>query len=390
MPIPTADTTGAWRARAHRTAKNFNWDYGCDKLREIIRRRCDLGTAVLIYWSGQPDFYRRFKRRSDLTVGQGVFDMLVEIERNVAHGFYTHRNIPFNPFDDDGHKWCGNPKREVYCELPEAMYRGVGSPEEMAQREPLRSGIPGLPIGLSTLVEADPKPQNDLARAIAYLNSLNDNTAGDIVQMSNGTVAGISFFSNRKASDADLRYLEMFPSLGSLELGPEMTDQALENLRYVPKLRTLKLVSNPISDEGLAHLHQVPALEELWLHGCRNITDAGLVHVGKLKNLRYLVLGATKIGDAGVAHLRDLTNLEHLDLFHYTKITNAGLAHLDALNKLKYLRISFTKVGDRGVLHLEKLHGLKDLVLGRTKVSANGIARLRSALPGCNVSLAEY
>lgn len=390
MAHSITDTTPAWRARAHRTARNFNWDYGCDKLREIIRRRCDLGTALLIYWRGRPDFYRRFRRRSDLSVGRNEFDMLVEIEHNVAEGFYTHRNIPFNPFDDEGHNCCDNPQRGVFCELPEAMYRRVGSPEEMAKREPLRSGIAGLPVGLSALVEADPEPQNDLDKAIVYLNSLNDNTCDDIVQKSGGTVNGISFFSNRKAVDDDLHYLEYFPDLTSLQLGPEMTNQAVENLRFVPKLRTLNLQCSLVTDEGLSHLQHVPGLEELSLHGCKNITDACLVHVGRLQQLRSLDLAATKIGDSGLAHLRNLSNLERLELYHYLKITNAGLAHLAGMNKLTYLRLSFTKIGDRGLLHLEKLCVLKDIVLGRTKVTENGIARLRTALPGCNVSLGEY
>ena len=236
-------TTTAWRARAHRTALSFNWDYGCDKLRDIIRRRCDLGTAILIYWRGQPDFYRRFRRRGAITVGPDVFDLLVEIETNVAAGFYTDRNIPFNPFDDEGHNQCRNPKRDVFCELPAAMYRGVGSPEDIAQREPLRSGIPGLPVGLATLVEADPVPQSDLDKVVARLNSLNDNSSGDIVQKTGAQITGVSFFSNRKATDDDLRYLEYFPDLARLELGPKMTDRALENLNFVPELRTLKVVS---------------------------------------------------------------------------------------------------------------------------------------------------
>lgn len=39
MPEPLEETSAAWRARAHRTALNFNWDYGCAKLLEIIRRQ---------------------------------------------------------------------------------------------------------------------------------------------------------------------------------------------------------------------------------------------------------------------------------------------------------------------------------------------------------------
>ena len=313
--------------------------------------------------------------------------MLAEIERNVIDGFYTDRNIPFNPFDDKGHNWCSNPKRDVYCELPEEMYRGVGTEEELAQRQPLRSGIAGLPVGLSSLADADPKPVTDLDKVIVYLDSLTGN--GKIVEKTSGIVTGVSFFANRKAIDDDLLNLKWFPEIVKLDLGPEMTDRALAHLKFVPKLQKLKLCS-PITDEGLTCLKFVPDLKELHMHGCRKITDAGLLHVGNLKQLRYLDIAATKIGDAGLAHLCGLSNLEHLDLYSYTKITNAGLVHLAALKKLKYLRLSFTKIGDRGLVHLYDMTSLKDLVLGRTKVTERGIVRLKVALPGCNISLGEY
>ncbi|MBI3824345.1 MAG: DUF4274 domain-containing protein, partial [Planctomycetes bacterium] len=324
MPAPSKDTTGAWRARAHRTAKHFNWDYGFDKLREIIRQQCDLGTAMLIYWAGQPDFYRRFKSRAEITGnGRDHFDMLVEIERNVAAGFYTHQNIPFNPFDDEGENWCENCKRNVHCELPEAMYRGAGTHEQMAQRKPLRSDIPSLPIGLSALAEVEPIPKTDTDKAIAYLNSLNDNSYRDVVEKTGNIVTTVSFFSNWKATDDALQHLKWFPDVTELQLGQKMTDEALEHLHFVTKLRKLTLVKL-MTDKGLVNLAQVPMIEELSLHGCGKITDAGLEHVGKLKQLRHLDLGATKIGDAGLAYLSEMTNLEHLELYYYTKITNAG------------------------------------------------------------------
>ena len=388
MTVIVTETNGAWRARAHRTAIGFEWDYGTEKLLEVIRRRCDLGTAMLIYWHGQPDFYRRHKRRSDLTIGRDEFDMLCEIERNVIDGFYTDRNIPFNPFDYMGRNWCANPIRDVYCELPEPMYRGVGTEEEMAQRQPIRSGIAGLPIGLSALADADPKPVTDLDKVIAYLNSLTG--YGQIVEKTNGIVTGVSFCTNRKVVDDDLLNLKSFPDLVNLDLGPEMTDRAMEHLRFVPKLLTLSLSCGRITDDGLVNLQHVPGLAKLNMHGCRKITDAGLFHVGKLKQLRHLDIAATKIGDAGLAHLCGLSNLEHLDLYHYTKITNAGLVHLADLKTLKYLRLSFTKIGDRGLVHLYGLSNLKELVLGRTKVTEAGIALLKVALPECNIIQAEY
>ncbi len=277
MTAIVTETNGAWRARAHRTAIGFEWDDGPEKLLEIIRRRCDLGTAMLIYWHGSPDFYRRHKRRSELIIGRDNFDMLCEIERNVIDGFYTDRNIPFNPFDDKGRNWCANPKRDVYCELPEEMYRGVGTEEEMAQRQPMRSGIAGLPVGLSALADADPKPVTDLDKVIDYLNSLTGNFY--TVEKTNGIVTGVSFLTNRKVVDDDLLNLRWFPDLVKLNFGPELTDRAMENLRFVPKLQMLDLSCGRITDEGLAHLQHVPGLVELNLHACKKITDSGLVTV---------------------------------------------------------------------------------------------------------------
>ncbi len=378
-----AETNGAWRARAHRTAIGFEWDDGPEKLLEIIRRRCDLGTAMLIYWYGGPDFYRRHKRRCDVTIGRGFFDMLCEIERNVIDGFYTDRNIPFNPFDDKGHNCCAKPKRDVYCELPEEMYRGVGTEEEMAQRQPMRSGIAGLPVGLSALADADPKPVTELDKVIDYLNSLTGNFY--TVEKTNGIVTGVSFLTNRKVVDDDLLNLRWFPDLVKLDLGPELTDRALEHLRFVPKLQMLSL-SGRITDDGLAHLQHVPGLVKLNMHGCRKITDAGLFPVGSLKLLRHLDIGATKIGDAGLAHLSGLSNLEHLRLDYYTKITNMGLVHLADLKKLVFLSLLHTKIGDRGLVHLYGLSNLKELQLGKTKVTEKGIALMKAALPECSIS----
>lgn len=379
-----AETNGAWRARAHRTAIGFHWGYGTEKLLEIIRRRCDLGTAMLIYWHGSPDFYRRHKRRSDIIIERENFDMLCEIERNVIDGFYINRNIPFNPFDDKGHNCCAKPKRDVYCELPEEMYRGVGTEEEIAHRQPMRSGIAGLPVGLSALADADPKPVTDLDKVIDYLNSMTGN--GYIVEKTNGIVTGVSLFANRKVVDDDLLNLRWFPDLVKLDLGPELTDRAMEHLRFVPKLHTLDLSCGRITDNGLANLQNVPGLIELNLHACKKITDAGLFHISNLKQLRHLDIGATKISDAGLAHLCGLSNLEHLSLYYYTKISNAGLVHLADLKKLVFLSLAYTKIGNRGLIHLYGLSNLKELQLGKTKVTEKGIALLKAALPECNIT----
>lgn len=40
----------------HEFATNYNWDYGIEPLKLILQHPlCDRGTALKIYWLGQPD-----------------------------------------------------------------------------------------------------------------------------------------------------------------------------------------------------------------------------------------------------------------------------------------------------------------------------------------------
>lgn len=372
---------------------NFNWGYGCEKLREIIRSPdCDLGTALCIYWSGRPDFFRQFKSRDDVGPPRDDFDLLVEIEQRVADGFYRHHQIAYDPFDDRGMDQTNvYPKlrRKYRCELPDVMYQPVG--KNQATREPRRSGKKGLPVGLAAIAAVGKgKKMSVRDKAIVALNELNDHSAREVVELEGDRVVRIGLGSNHVATDDALKHLKHFPDLVELALGQKMTDGALKYLKYVPDIKILDMNCTKFTDKGLSQLKHMRRLEKLSLGGCRGITDDGMVHVGRLSHLRQLDLSSTKIGNEGLAHLTGLANLERLDVYWYTKVTNPGLEHIGRLTNLRWLRISKTKIGNAGLHHLESLKKLEMLIIGETKVTEEGVARLREVLPNCDIRFVVY
>src|SRR5437588_378616 len=92
--------------------------------------------------------------------------------------------------------------------------------------------------------------------------------------------------------------------------------------------------------------------------GHPKVTDADLKELKNLKQLTSLNLGGTKVTDAGLKELKDLKQLTTLFLFA-TPVTNAGLKELKDLTSLN---------------------------LAETRVTADGVADLQKALPGCKIT----
>lgn len=62
---------------------------------------CDLGTALMVYWTNTPHYYLRYAARDDVPAYEQVgWDLLAAIEARVASGGYATASIPFDPSDD--------------------------------------------------------------------------------------------------------------------------------------------------------------------------------------------------------------------------------------------------------------------------------------------------
>ncbi|HAB12366.1 MAG TPA: hypothetical protein DCE47_11830, partial [Planctomycetaceae bacterium] len=57
------------------------------------------------------------------------------------------------------------------------------------------------------------------------------------------------------------------------------------------------------------------------------------------------------------------------------------------LSRLIVLNLSETRVSDQGLSFLEGLKSLKQLRLDGTRVTSDGVAPLRLALPGCKIAI---
>ncbi len=117
----------------HVFASAYNWDGGVDDLQRVVRHpRCDLGTALLVYWRGQPGYYLQYPNRDAVPDHEReVYDLLREIEGRVAAGAYRTAAQPFDPADDMGDDSRPKPQRvkRYGRDLPGAMYQVIRGTE---------------------------------------------------------------------------------------------------------------------------------------------------------------------------------------------------------------------------------------------------------------------
>lgn len=115
----------------HLYAKHYNWDDGPAEMLKIIRNpSCDLGTAIMIYWSGGPGWDCQYTNRSEVSVYErDTYDLLREIEERVGAGFYRRQSIRFDPRDEDGHDYTQR-YADVECQRQIPLYMYAATPGE--------------------------------------------------------------------------------------------------------------------------------------------------------------------------------------------------------------------------------------------------------------------
>jgi Leucine-rich repeat (LRR) protein len=198
-------------------------------------------------------------------------------------------------------------------------------------------------------------------------------------------IVGVSLAHQTDLTDADLEHLSRLIDLQSLDLsGTPIGNAALAHVRGLTALVRLNLHGTQIDDTGLENLRTLAALRELDLSGTR-ISNQGLAALGRLRALRTLNLAGTGISGP-LDHLKALAELRELQL-QDTRIRDDTLHDLWALPHLGALDLGGTAITDAGAKDLAGLSGLRVLDLHGTRVSAAGAAKLRIALPHCQVAL---
>jgi hypothetical protein len=161
-----------------------------------------------------------------------------------------------------------------------------------------------------------------------------------------------NFGGGNKATDVDLTVFRNLPDITTIELNnnPRVTDDGLEHLAGLNKLRVLYLYRANVKGAGIRHL---PRNVEFLMLTHSPLTDEGLVSVKNLRRLSALRVGFTNVTDRGLVSLSTLAALEDLELCN-TDVTDAGLEHLRALKNLRVLSLEHTKVTGAGVARLQQ------------------------------------
>ncbi|XP_022234997.1 F-box/LRR-repeat protein 14-like [Limulus polyphemus] len=163
--------------------------------------------------------------------------------------------------------------------------------------------------------------------------------------------------------------------MGCYNLSDPWVSHAL--VHDMPALTELNLsMCKQITDSSLGRIAQhLQYLEYLDLAGCCNITNTGLLLVAwGLRRLRSLNLRSLRhVSDTGIGHLAGLTPeavdgtvaLEHLGLQDCQKLTDVALRHVSlGLHQLKSINLSFcASVTDSGLKYLARMSELRELNL---------------------------
>ena len=227
--------------------------------------------------------------------------------------------------------------------------------------------------------------------------------------------------SHTRISDDGMLHLKSARNITDLNLfySEWLTDQGLTAIRDWKQLKRLNLRGTRISDGTLAIVSKLTGLEALDIANTQ-VSDNGLDYLITLTNLKELSIGRSRLSESALEVLRMLPTLTYLDLsgaraappdmgrrrgegggmpenllkaiaelkelrvlkLGYSGINADGLRILNPLAKLEKLGLEFCRgVDDKAAAELAQWKSLKYLDLQETKVTPEGLERLRRARP---------
>jgi WD40 repeat protein/tRNA A-37 threonylcarbamoyl transferase component Bud32 len=246
-------------------------------------------------------------------------------------------------------------------------------------------------------------------------------------------VVAINLGGNPKVVDDDLVRLKDLVTLERLDLREtDISDEGLTHLQNLLELKSLTLFETKVTGRGFAHFSRLENLQGLGASGAP-LTNEGLAQFPPLPSLEYFQLGSTDLSAGYLAHvsrfplLRNLmipsamavppglehlrgTRVEILTLNWQTDLPDESLTHLAAIPNLRELSFRGTRcLTAEGFQHLAKVATLEKLILTKTqfgddaveaiasldrltyldvtesRLTLTGLARLKAALPTCEV-----
>lgn len=252
------------------------------------------------------------------------------------------------------------------AELPRLRYLRIQDiTMSIAESKMLRESMPDVTVFSSPEFLAEVQPL--VERGVEIGGSSED-----------GTVSSVWLHTGSELDEPLRRVISNLPDLTLVSSeGSRISDDDLRWLGGLAKLRTLYLIDEPVSAQGLRLLVDLP-LERL--HCSPNVDNEALKYLGQVTSLTTLSVDGP-VTDDGIAHLTELDELRHLS-FGNSRITGSQVQRLSTLPKLTSLGFSRSPFDDPGLMKLADFPALQQVTLYRTDVTIKGISAFRARRPG--------
>ena len=216
---------------------------------------------------------------------------------------------------------------------------------------------------------------------ILYGLRLNATTLEDIRQLASCSRLECLFITElEEVALEELRFPNGLKYIAAQSSG--IGDEVLAALSDANHLLELIVSGSRVTNEGLAHISQLKGIEKLAVYNTQ-VSDEGLVHLAGMSNLKSLILGSTQTSAQGLAHLAGCRNLEYLQFNHFSP--NPGFDSLEVMRNVRFLDLEYSPITDECLEYLYGLDRLEILNVHNTAVTSTGIAKLKEALPNCEV-----
>lgn len=163
--------------------------------------------------------------------------------------------------------------------------------------------------------------------------------------------------SSTKITDAGFVHLQKLTKLEEIYVsGNPITGNGFQALGPKGAKAPLRIVHAGSSDFGLfglLHLKNVNSIEELVAAGCK-MSDQSLQGIRSMKKLRRLHIAGNDISDNGLKVLNGMKAMEDLDISASMYVSNETLKRLKTFRQLKTLNVESTACNEAGVMALKK------------------------------------
>lgn len=154
------------------------------------------------------------------------------------------------------------------------------------------------------------------------------------------------------------------------------------NIRKFRGLTVLRIAQSSIGD-GYLVLREFPGLQVVSLSGPL-VSNEYLAQIASNSKINTVSLIDTAVDSDGMATIGQMKNLSFLRLKSST-IQGNGLRRLTPLGSLAIVDLDGSNIDDDDVMAVRDMTTIRSLTLTGTRVTAEGVSKLKGAMPNCEV-----